>query len=192
MGRVTVTLRTAGHSDAETLLELWREVMRRGTESEQLADLHAVLTRVAETPDERIVVAEYDGHVAGAVHLEAATISAINAEPVVQALSPHVFPQFRRRGVGIALMEAAVAFAEERGISHVATAASPTSRDANRFFARLALGPQAVLRLAPTHSVRQRLTLARPSHSMASQSSNRHVDRVLAIRRVRRRDRVSS
>ena len=43
-------------------------------------------------------------------------------------------------------MEAAVTYAEERGIAHVATAAVSGSRDANRFFARLALGPHAVLR----------------------------------------------
>ena len=61
----------------------------------------------------------------------------------MQAISPHVFPEFRRHGVGRALMEAAVAFAEELGIAHVATAVVAGSRDANRFMARLALGPYA-------------------------------------------------
>ena len=95
------------------------------------------------------MVAEYDGDVAGAVHLRATTLTPINLEPVVQAISPHVLPDFRRRGVGRALMEAAVAFAEELGIAHIATAAVSGSRDANRFMARLALGPHAILRLAP-------------------------------------------
>lgn len=191
MGRASVTLRSAGPDDAGSLVELWRDVMRRGTEREQLAELDALLTRIQDAADERVVVAEQDGRVAGAVHLLATTMSAINSEPVVQALSPHVHPQFRGRGIGIALMEAAVAFAEERGIGHVASAASSGSRDSNRFFARLSLAPHAVLRIAPTHGVRQRLTLARPSLSLASQSSNRHIDRVLAMRRVRRGDRVA-
>ena len=39
-------------------------------------------------------------------------------------------------------MEAAVSYAEELGIGYVATAASSGSRDANRFMARLALGPR--------------------------------------------------
>ena len=57
-----------------------------------------------------------------------------------------VVTDHRRRGVGKALVEAAVTWAEELGIGHVATAAASGSREANRFMARLALGPQAVLR----------------------------------------------
>lgn len=192
MGRASVTLRNARADDVGALLELWRDVMRRGSEQEQTADLLTLLERAGGTADERVVVAEYDGQVAGAVHLQATTMTALNLEPVVQALSPHVHPRFRRRGIGVALMEAAVAFAEERGIAHVASAAPSSSRDSNRFFARLALGPCAVLRVAPTHSVRQRLSLVRPSFGHASQSSNRHIERVLAVRRVRRGERVPS
>ena len=110
----------------------------------------AVVARIAEDPDERLVVAEYDGRVAGAVHLRATTLTPLNLEPVVQAISPHVFTDFRRHGVGRELMQAAVAFAEERGIAHVATAAVSGDRDANRFMARLALAPAAILRVAPT------------------------------------------
>ena len=52
--------------------------------------------------EERIVVAEVDGQVVGAVHLRATTLTPINLEPVVQAISPHVLPDFRRHGVGSA------------------------------------------------------------------------------------------
>ena len=106
--------------------------------------------------DERLVVAEYDGEVAGAVHLRAATITPLNLEPVVQAISPHVFPEFRRHGVGRALMEAAVACAEENGIGHVATAvgrrarATPTGSWRGSRSARTRL-----LRVAPTHAVQR-------------------------------------
>ncbi|WP_241901705.1 hypothetical protein [Nocardioides houyundeii] len=77
-------------------------------------------------------------------------------------------------------------------MAYVATAATSSSRDSNRFFARLAMGPLAVLRVAPTHTVRQRLNALRPARSRVAQSSNRHIDKVLAARRVRRGDRVSS
>ena len=71
-----------------------------------------------------MVVAEVDGQVVGAVHLKATTYSPINLEPVVQVVSPHVLPEFRRHGIGSALLQAAVDFAEEVGIGHVGVAVS--------------------------------------------------------------------
>ena len=142
MMRSLVSLRTALPSDASVLAELWADVLRRADHAERVADLVKVIEAAAESPGDRlVVVAEYDGEVAGAVHLRCTTMTPINLEPLVQAISPHVFPQFRRRGVGRALMEAAVSYAEELGIGHVATAASSGSRDANRFMARLAWVP---------------------------------------------------
>src|SRR5687767_7323200 len=124
MMRSLVSLRTALPSDAPALAELWADVLRRADHAERVADLVTVIETAAESPDDRLVVAEYDGELAGAVHLRCTTMSPINLEPLVQAISPHVFPQFRRRGVGRALMEAAVTYAEELGVGHVATAAA--------------------------------------------------------------------
>ena len=107
-------------------------------------------------------MAEYDGRLAGGVHLRLTTISPLNLDLSVQVMSPQVFPEFRRHGIGRALMDAAVAWAEERGVGHLASAAPSGSRDANRFMARLALGPMATLRLAPTTVVRAKLIAQRP------------------------------
>jgi GNAT superfamily N-acetyltransferase len=95
-----------------------------------------------------------------------------------------VVSALRRRGIGRALMDAAVTWAEELGIGHVATAALPGSREANRFMARLALGPQAVLRIAPTPAVRAMLTTRNPGA--------RQVTQVLAVRRSLRHARSMS
>lgn len=184
MMRSLVSLRTALPSDASVLAELWADVLRRADHAERIADLVKVIEAAAESPSDRLVIAEYDGEVAGAVHLRCTTMSPINLEPLVQAISPHVFPQFRRRGVGRALMEAAVSYAEELGIGYVATAASSGSRDANRFMARLALGPQAVLRVAATPLVRAKLTAQRPA---VTGSGGRPLTQVLAARRSMRR-----
>lgn len=184
MMRSLVSLRDAVTDDAEALAELWAEVLRRTDHAEQVADLVGIIERIASRDDERLVVAEYDGQLAGAVHLRATTLTPINLERVVQTISPHVFPQFRRRGVGRALMESAVAFADERGIGHVASAAVSASRDANRFMARLALGPHAVLRIAPTHVVKARLSAQRP---VVGRTSGRQLTQVLAARRSLRR-----
>jgi GNAT superfamily N-acetyltransferase len=186
--RTLVSLRLASPDDAAVLAEVWAEVLRRVDHDEQVADLERIIARVTPLQDERIVVAEYDGEVAGAVHLRAATLTPINLEPVVQAISPHVLPAFRRHGVGRALMGAAVAFAEERSIAHIATAAVSGSRDANRFMARLALGPHAILRLAPTAMVQAKLDAQAPGIGVTTgRSGARQLTHVLAARRSSRR-----
>ena len=181
--RSLVTVRDAVPEDAELLAELWSSVLRRADHAERAEDLRQVISGLST--DERIVVGEYDGCLAGAVHLSVTTLTPINLEPVVQTISPHVFPHFRRHGVGRALMEAAVAFAEERGIAHVSSAAASGSRDANRFMARLALGPHATFRVAPTQAIKARLTAQRPV--APTSHSTRHLTQVLAARRSLRR-----
>lgn len=189
MTRSLVSLRPAAPDDAPYLAELWADVIRRAGREDQVADVEAVLARVEAATDERIVVAEYDGEFAGAVHLQATTMSALNREPVVRALSPHVLPRFQRHGIGSALMDTAVSWAEELGIGHVATAAVAGSRDANRFMARIALGPYAVLRVATTHAVRSRLSAHRRP---ATSTGGRQLTQVLAARRSLRRSRASA
>ncbi|MGB0101647.1 MAG: GNAT family N-acetyltransferase [Nocardioides sp.] len=189
MNRSLVSLREGALEDAPLLAELWADVLRRTGPEDQVADLQIVLVRVGATDSERILVAEYDGEFAGAVHLELATMSALNQEPVVRALSPHVLPRFQRHGIGSALMDAAVSWAEELGVGHVATAAVAGSRDSNRFMARIALGPYAVLRVATTHAVRSRLTSHRRS---AHPSGGRQLTQVLAARRSMRRSRAAA
>ncbi|GAA4366243.1 hypothetical protein GCM10023146_09140 [Nocardioides caricicola] len=190
MSRSSVSLRPAVPGDAADLAGLWTDVLRRTGPEDQVIDMEAVLARLSESTDERIVVAEYDGEFAGAVHLQATTMSALNLEPVVRALSPHVLPRFQRHGIGSALMDAGVTWAEELGIGHVATAAVAGSRDANRFMARIGLGPYAVLRVATTHAVRSRLgAQRRPARSSAG---GRQLTQVLAARRSLRRSRAGA
>lgn len=188
MTRSLVSLRTATAEDAARLAEVWSDVLRRVGPEEQVGDVETVIAAIDAASDQRIVVAEYDGEFAGAVHLHATTMSALNLEPVVRALSPHVLPEFRRHGIGSALMETAVSWAEELGIGHVATAAVAGSRDANRFMARIALGPYAVLRVATTHAVRARLAAHRRP---TSAGNGRQLTQVLAARRSLRRHRAS-
>ena len=189
MTRSLVSLRAAEPKDAPQLAALWADVLRRSGPEGQAADVEAVLARVEESTTERILEAEYDGEFAGAVHLEATTMTALDREPIVRALSPHVLPRFQRHGVGSALMDAAVTWAEELGVAHVATAAVSGARDANRFMARRALGPYATLRLATTHAVRSRLSAGRRS---ATNGTPRQVTQVLAARRSLRRSRAEA
>ncbi len=145
MSRSLVTMRVAELGDAPRLAELWTDAMRRADLHDHIGDLELIIKAASASPEQRLIVAECDGELAGAVLLRVCTLTSLNLEPTVQAISPHVFPQFRRRGIGQSLMECAVSFAEEIGIGHITTAASSGSRDANRFMARLALGPHATL-----------------------------------------------
>ena len=184
MSRTPVTVRAAEPSDVASLRELWSGILRKGGLDEQLADVAQVIATARERDGQCVAVAEIDGELAGAVHLQATTFTPLNLEPAVLAVSPHVFPQFRRKGVGSALMEAACRFAEQHGITHVQTAAAAESRDANRFMARLSFAPQATLRAATTSAVRARLPQSRQVTHAAT--SKQRIDRVLAARRIRR------
>jgi len=183
MSRSSVNLRDATLADVEQLSLLWQPFLRRDVD-DQLHDLATAIEHIGDHPGERLVVAEYDGEFAGAVYLLAAAYSPVNPEPVLQAHNPAVVPAHRKRGIGRALMESAVTWAEELGISHVATATASGSREANRFMARLALAPQAVLRMAPTPAVRARLAARHPGA--------RQVTQVLAARRSLRHARAVS
>ena len=177
-------MRSAEPTDAPLLAELWGEALRRVDHQDQIADLELLIKSAAASAEQRLVVAEHDGEVAGAVFLRLTTVTAVNLEPVVEAVSPHVFPQFRRHGIGSSLMECAVTFADEMGAAHVMTAASAGSRDANRFMARLGLGPLAVTRVASAPTVRAKLSAHRPG---LSTTGGRHLTRVLAARRSMKR-----
>jgi len=187
MSRSPLVIRTAVPGDASVLTDLWSDALRRGEGADQLADCLRAVTRAAASEDERLVVVEYDGEIAGAVYLCATTVSPLNTEPIVHAISPQVFERFRRHGVGSALMEASVSFAEERGIAHLAAPTSASSRDANRFMARLSYAPVAMLRVGATATVRARLSAMRPARVQPA----RNIDKVLAARRQRRREGVA-
>jgi ribosomal protein S18 acetylase RimI-like enzyme len=71
----------------------------------------------------------------------------------------------RRRGAGKALVGAAAAYADERGLDQVVVSVNPGSREANRFFARLGFAPVVVRRVASVAMIRRRLgtAAARPA-----------------------------
>ena len=94
-------------------------MLRKADRQEQVHDLEIIVKEAAESPERRLLIAEYDGEPAGAVLLRVTPMTPLNLEPTVQALAPHVTPSFRGKGIGSALMEAAVLWAEDLGIGHI-------------------------------------------------------------------------
>lgn len=91
------------------------------------------------------------------------TIASTNALldiPAVHVTHSVVVGQHRKRGAGKALVAAAAAFADERGVEQLVVSVHPGSREAARFFARLGFAPLAVRRTAPVNVVRRRLAIA--------------------------------
>jgi hypothetical protein len=80
-----------------------------------------------------------------------------------------------------------VTWAEEKDSSHVLVAASATSRDTNRFMARLGLGQVALMRIAAVPTLRSRLPVETPAAARVGSRSSRSVGQVIAQRRSQRR-----
>lgn len=186
MSRYSLTTRIATRADAPVLAELWSDAVRRADPAEQVADLELIVKGSAASPEQRTVVVEYDGQVAGAVHLRITTLTPLNLEPCVQAIQPRVLPDLRGHGVGHALMDAAASYAEENGILHVVTAVPNSSREANRFMARLGLAPAVMYRIGPTAVLRSRVSRQRPQRGSDGAHSGAR-SKVLATRRSLRR-----
>ena len=76
MSRSPVHVRGVRLEDAADLLDLWQLPMRPSTlRADALAELQAGIRKVLATDRERIVLAECDGDVAGALHLRVAPLA---------------------------------------------------------------------------------------------------------------------
>lgn len=191
MSRNPVQVRDATPEDASALVVIWADFRRSAAERapgrSPEAEAECAVARVAADPDERLLVGVADDQVVGAAHLIRARISPIQSETAVYVTHLHVLGPHRRRGVGKALFEAAVSWAEEKDTTHVLAAASTHSRDANRFMARLGLSQIAIVRGASVGALRGKLPVEPPAGAMVSTRNHRTVGQVLAQRRLQRR-----
>jgi GNAT superfamily N-acetyltransferase len=189
--RSIVNVVDAAPEDAAALVELWGGPTARTPDGDATPhatqEAAAAVAGIAADPDQRLLVARLDDVVAGAVHLTRAPLSPVHSESAVYVLHLQVLEGCRRHGVGRALMEATVTWAEEKNTSHVVAAASANSRDANRFMARLGLGQMAVVRGAATAALRAKLPVEPPAAARVDSRNHRSVGHVLAQRRSLRR-----
>lgn len=183
-----VRVRPVTEADLPVLLELGEELRDQvlpveGKSSRtSMAGRASLAQRYCEAirdPSRHLVLAVggKDGEPEVALGMALFTVSTANALvdiPAVHMSHAVVADRHRKRGAGKALVAAAAAFAEERGIEQLVVSVHPGSRDAARFFARLGFAPQAVRRTAPVSVVRRRLT-----------AGERGVERI--VRQTRRR-----
>lgn len=193
MSRYPVQVRDAVPEDAAALVEVWQDLRRTSTDradNAAVTEAANALARIAADPDERLLVAVVDDEVVGVAHLLRAGISPLHTEMAVHVTHLHVLDGHRRHGVGKALMGAAVSWAEEKDTGHVLAAASVSSRDGNRFMARLGLSPIATVRGASVPALRAKLPVEPPPGAMVTSRHHRSVGQVIARRRQQRRARA--
>ena len=70
-----VALRRAELSDAPLLAALWGDDVRRADVQDQIADLELIIKAASASAEQRLVVADYDGELAGAVLLRVSTVT---------------------------------------------------------------------------------------------------------------------
>jgi GNAT superfamily N-acetyltransferase len=185
MPRQAPRIRDAVPEDAWDLLDLWAAVSGLGdhssTPDRSLADAEQALATIALDPDQRLLVAEHEDRIVAAMKLSRGPLWPLALDQAVHSSFLLVLPHFRRHGYGHALMEAALAWAEEKDITQI-TVVTDGNRDTNRFFARLGLGTLGNVRHAHTAALRKKLATER-----ARSGGNRHLVEVLAQRRSMRR-----
>jgi GNAT superfamily N-acetyltransferase len=158
-----VVVRDATPDDLPDLIAMWgehRDLVVRADRALPSPTAEAVLDglqRAAEDPDVRIVLAECDGAIAGVAVLTYQPLAALFTNEASHLHYLHVRPDFRRRGVGHALVGAAADFAEQRGADQVITSVVPQLRESNRFYARLGFAPMVVQRIVSVPVLRRRL-----------------------------------
>lgn len=186
MTRPAVVVRDARREDLSALLAMWDEVraidsrLERLVPSSREAAVLDHLELVATDPNARALVATVDDEVVGMAVLTSAPYALFFDQRAVHAHYLHVRDGFRRRGVGKALLAAAVSFADEVGADHVLTSVLPQQRDTQRFYARLGFGQVVVRRSVPVAVLRRRLCGV-PAGSVADHL----VARRRSLRRVR-------
>lgn len=193
MSRSPVQVRDAMPEEAAAVVAAWGTIRRTSTDrGPSTGEAANAIARVAADPDERLLVGLVDDNVVGVAHLLRAATSPLNTESAIHLTHLNVLDGHRRHGVGKALIEAAVSWAEEKDTPHLLAAASVHSRDANRFMARLGLAQIATVRGATVPALRAKLPVEPPAGAMVSSRNQRSVGQVLAQRRLQRRAQQSA
>lgn len=181
MSRRPLEIRDARPEDAEALLHLWAEAGPRGAEqptARPLDEAVSALAQVAADPDERVLVGLHDGELVAALCLRRAAMSPLHTDMAIHTSYLQVLPEHRKHGFARALLDAAVTWAEDKDVPHITAITASSSRDTNRFLARLGLATVASVRAVSTPMLRHRLTPEPLRHD-----ARRNLSRLLAQRR---------
>ena len=191
-----VHVRQATIDDAKTLCTLWADLAAPAREplgdSLEVVVEKAVLRYTDGDAEGRILVAEIDGSVVGCGFLRVALASPLDDGGVVHLSHVQVASGWGRQGVGSALVEASLTWAEQQGVPCMVTSVPASHREANRFLARLGMAPVASIRGGAVATLRARLPHGPSAAARQNGRAVRSVGQVVAARRSQRRARARS
>lgn len=158
MGRRIVEVSPVG-DDLSALTALWLEArVDSGTSPEVCA--RAVtdgrFSGALHRPGVQAFVATLDGTPVGYT-ITTDNPFGLSPTPEVAIEQLYVCPEARKHGVAKALLTVVLSCAERAGCEQIASNVPTTSRDANRFFARLGFGSAVTRRVVATGPLRRRL-----------------------------------
>ncbi len=159
MVRVNVRIRPAEHGDVDGLVALTRCA---DPSSERAAQQLAVrFDEILDDDDRTLLVAcaDQSSDLLGLLVARQEEVGAIDVTPALHVSDLLVTPKHRRRGVGRSLLSAAVRLADELGVERVLATVSASSREANRYLARLGFAPVDIQRVASTGVLRRALVM---------------------------------
>jgi ribosomal protein S18 acetylase RimI-like enzyme len=185
VARSAPRVRPALESDLPALVELGtglREALlpasdagSRTTTPAGRAALEQRLREALASPERHlVVVVGDDDETLGMALLTVSSANALVDAPAVHMSHAVVDDGHKRRGAGRALVAAAAAYAEERGLDQVVVSVRPGSREANRFFARLGFAPLAVRRTASVVAIRRHMAQSEPALGAIVRRRSRH------------------
>lgn len=179
MGRSVATVQRVDESLHSPFIELWiTHRIEGGTtpEAAQRLALDGTLRNALQRKDVAAFIAFVDNRPAGYLVLSDSTRSLLVDSPCVSIDMLYVDPEYRRLGVGRALLASASRYADRQGAEHLASLVPAQDRDANRFFARLGFVPETVRRVI-TSAALQRKLAGEPGPTRVA------IDQVMARRR---------
>jgi len=161
MGRAVASVQRVDESLHSQFIGLWiAHRIEGGTtpEAAQRLALDGTLRNALQRNDICAFIAFADNRPAGYVVLADTTRSLLVDSPSVSIDMLFVHADFRRQGVGRALLAAVTRYADRQGCDHLASAVPAGDREANRFFARLGFAPETVRRVASATALQRRLS----------------------------------
>lgn len=178
MPRNGLRVRPATADDLPAMVELGSELreallpgsdggLRPGTPAARAALEHR-LRDALDSPGRRLVLAVADEQPVAMALFTVAPSNTLVDTPALYVTHLVVDDRHRRRGAGRAIVAAAAAYADERGLDQLVVSARPADRDTNRFFARLGFAPLTVRRAASVAAVRRRLAAEEPRRGLVT------------------------
>ncbi|WP_081844788.1 GNAT family N-acetyltransferase [Cellulomonas sp. URHE0023] len=160
--RIGVQVRGAQPGDLDSLVALVLTARQEAGVGSQLctddsARLHDQLGTLLGVEGGRILLAQLDGEPAGLMLARIVGPGPFTDVVAMDIEAVYVQPDARRRGLGRALLLAAVAVAEEAGATELYSSPLPGARGMQRFLARIGFAPAASHRAVSTAVLQRRL-----------------------------------